>query len=74
VIKWFPAKYASRCTACREGFREGDLIGYMDDAIVAQDCCAGTGYSDVTDNPDRPMKDPCPKCFIIHATAQTECE
>lgn len=75
VLNWFSAKHPGMCTGCGAQFKEGVDIAYLDGAIVARDCCAGTGVRLEQVMPrGKSTKDACPECFLIHSTLQTECE
>lgn len=76
MLNWFLSIYAGRCSACGKRFPVDTLIALVDGEYVGQECCSGTGYFELTDvmPPRTQASDRCPKCFIIHATAQVECE
>lgn len=85
-IRWFPAAWPGRCSACGESFDRGTDIGYTEtDRLIGRTCCAGTGKisedgeSLITDltalmPTHKTAADACKKCFIIHSAGQTECE
>jgi len=75
VLNWFSAKHPGNCCGCGIRFKEGVDIAYLDGAIVARDCCMGTGVMLEKIMPrGKSPKDYCRKCFLIHSTLQTECE
>ena len=76
MVRWFPALYRGECTACGKKISQGDNIGYVDGEIVGLECCAGAGLRTLTNVMPygKTATDKCEKCFIIHATGQTQCE
>lgn len=34
----FPARYSGTCSNCDEEIEEGDLIGYVEDVVVCEEC------------------------------------
>jgi hypothetical protein len=40
----FEARYGGRCPLCDNGFREGDIVGYLDDDVCC-DACYDTAWA-----------------------------
>jgi hypothetical protein len=87
MLYWFSAKYKGHCGACGKQFDVDSQIAYaespdkdrfdfnVDNVLVAEGCCAGTGFEVMTQVMPRgkTKKDACGACFIIHATNQKDC-
>ena len=85
---WFIASFGGTCNGCDTPFQAGAEIAYDDDNQIIGRCCHdGTVFDGsmlVVDTRKTPMKvmppgktkaDRCPRCFIIHTTAQgDECQ
>jgi hypothetical protein len=72
---WFEAKYSGHCRNCSKTINIGDMIGYIEDELVGQQCCAG---QDITTSSIMPTgkttKDRCNSCYMIHSNGQVGCE
>lgn len=54
----FEARYHTTCAGCEEKISPGDLVKFVDDEVVHEDC---------EPREERPAKPPCPACFMVHA-------
>ncbi len=54
----FEAKYRGKCGACEERIEVGDLVVFVDDVLVHEDC-EGAALVDAKN------LDVCPRCFLV---------
>lgn len=54
----FPARHKGSCTECWEPINVGDFVEYNDKGGLVHTECPEL---------ERPEKEPCPDCFLIHA-------
>jgi hypothetical protein len=53
---FFEARYPGRCGVCDEGFRQGDLVTYVEDEIAHTHCPQPIAVAE-----------PCGRCFMVPA-------
>ena len=59
----FLARFQSSCVLCDDSIEEGQAARMTYDGAAHDRCARPT--------PGRPV---CPRCYLIHATAQEDCE
>lgn len=76
----FAAKFPGECAGCGQRFESGDEVMYRDDELCIAHECESPADITISRNKIRVMphgrtaKDKCPRCFIVHASGQVECE
>jgi hypothetical protein len=74
----FLARFPGTCARCNQGFEVGTSVWYEEGELVCCDVTTG----DVLDRREpiavmprgKTARDRCDKCFIVHASGQTQCE
>ncbi len=62
--KPFEARYDGKCGSCGDRFMAGDDVVYVDDTLLAMECCGGDA-GPVVRPPGHAVRKPCPRGFQI---------